>query len=73
MARPVIFKERCAAQPEICPPIKACPLQAVAYREDDDEPLGGLITIDLDKCDGCGICASVCCGHCIEMTEETIV
>lgn len=71
MARPVILKERCAAQPEICPPIKACPLGAFAYREDDDEPLGGFMVIDLEKCDGCGICATVCCGHCIEMKEDT--
>lgn len=71
MARPVIIKERCAAQPEICPPITACPLHAISYREDDDEPLGGLIVIDLEKCDGCGTCATICCGHCIKMTKET--
>jgi hypothetical protein len=45
MAKPVIHKERCAAQPQICPPLKACPVQAIAYQEDDDEPLGGRIVI----------------------------
>ena len=39
MAKPVIHKERCAAQPQICPPLKACPVRAIAYQEDDDEPL----------------------------------
>ena len=72
MARPIIIRGRCAAQPEICPPIKECPLGAVAYKADDEELSGGLIIIDLDKCDGCGICVNVCCGHCIEMTEEAV-
>jgi Pyruvate/2-oxoacid:ferredoxin oxidoreductase delta subunit len=70
MARPVIIKERCAAQPEICPPIKVCPVQAVSYKEDEDEPIGGLIIIDLEKCNGCGICVNECCGQCIVMSEE---
>lgn len=67
MSRPFIIKERCAAQPDICPPIKTCPLHAISYLEDDDEPLGGYILIDLTKCDGCGICVTNCCGQCIEM------
>ncbi len=73
MAKPVIHKERCAAQPQICPPLKACPVRAIAYQEDDDEPLGGRIVIDLDTCDGCGRCVTICCGSCIEWVEELCV
>jgi formate hydrogenlyase subunit 6/NADH:ubiquinone oxidoreductase subunit I len=64
---PFIVKERCAAQPEICPPMKACPKNAFLYVEDEDEPIGGRIEINLKKCDSCGKCAEICCGHCIEM------
>jgi Pyruvate/2-oxoacid:ferredoxin oxidoreductase delta subunit len=67
MLKPIIIKERCAAQPDICPPLKECERQAISYMEDDEEPLGGKISIDLEKCDGCGACVSLCCGHCIEM------
>jgi len=65
--QPVIIKERCAAQPDICPPMKQCPQQAVYFVEDEDEPIGGRVEIDIDKCDGCGKCAEICCGSCIEM------
>jgi Pyruvate/2-oxoacid:ferredoxin oxidoreductase delta subunit len=65
--KPFIIKERCAAQPDICPPMKACPKNAFSYVEDEDEPIGGIIVIDLEKCGGCGKCAEICCGHCIEM------
>jgi Pyruvate/2-oxoacid:ferredoxin oxidoreductase delta subunit len=70
VAKPFIIKERCAAQPDICPPMKECARQAISYMEDENEPLGGFISIDLDKCDGCGLCVTACCGHCIEMKEE---
>lgn len=64
---PFIIKERCAAQPGICPPIRTCPQNAFVYVEDEDEPIGGRIEIDLEKCDSCGKCVAICCGHCIEM------
>lgn len=47
--------------------MKACPNKAFTYVEDDDEPIGGRIEIDYEKCKGCGKCAECCCGHCIEM------
>lgn len=65
--RPFIAKERCAADPGICPPMKECPMGAFSYIEDDNEPIGGRIEIDLDTCDGCGKCVEACCGKCIEM------
>ena len=73
MGKPYIVKERCAAQLEICPPIKECPVQAVHYVSDEAEPIGGRIEIDLKACNGCGVCAAICCGHCIEMREESTV
>ena len=67
--KPFIVKERCAAQPDICPPMKACPNSAFSYVEDEDEPIGGRIEIDLEKCGSCGKCVDICCGHCIEMRD----
>lgn len=65
--KPYIIKEKCAAQPDICPPMKSCPNHAFSYIEDDNEPIGGRIEIDYEKCEGCGKCAGLCCGHCIDM------
>lgn len=65
--KPFIIRERCAAQPDICPPIKECPVQAFSYIKDEEEPVGGRIEIDLEKCDGCGKCVAICCGSCIVM------
>lgn len=65
--RPLILKERCSAQQNICQPMKACPNNAFSYVEDDDEPLGGRIEIDYEKCKSCGDCIDICCGHCVEM------
>ncbi len=67
--KPFIVKEKCAAQPDICPPMKACARLAFSYIEDDNEPIGGRVEIDLEKCIGCGECVSLCCGSCIEMRE----
>lgn len=64
---PFIITERCAAQPNICPPLKDCPNNALFYVEDTAIPIGGRIEINPEKCDGCGKCVEVCCGHCIEM------
>ena len=65
--KPFIVKEKCAAQPNICPPMSQCSKQAFSFVEDDDEPIGGRIEIDYEKCSGCGECVDICCGHCIEM------
>lgn len=67
---PYIDKRKCAAQPAICPPIKSCPNQAVSYVEDKSEKIGGRIVIDLERCEGCGKCVEICCGHCIEMRDN---
>ena len=66
---PLIDKTRCAAQPDICPPIKSCPTAALRYVEDDAEPLGGWMELDQSACNGCGDCVALCCGNCIEMKE----
>jgi Pyruvate/2-oxoacid:ferredoxin oxidoreductase delta subunit len=65
--RPFIIKERCAAQQNICPPMKECVNNAIFYIVDEEELLGGRIQIDYEKCEGCGKCVDICCGHCIEM------
>jgi Pyruvate/2-oxoacid:ferredoxin oxidoreductase delta subunit len=65
--RPIILKEKCPAQANICKGIVACPNQAMSYVEDDDEPLGGRIQIDYERCIGCGTCAKECCGMAIIM------
>ena len=65
--KPYVIKEKCFVQPNICPPIKSCPGGAFSYVEDEDEPIGGRIEIDYEKCDGCGKCVGLCCGDCVEM------
>ena len=65
--KPVLLKKKCYVQKEICTAIKACPNQAIGYVEDEDEPLGGKIVFDMNRCDGCGGCAKECCGDAIVM------
>jgi len=62
-----IDKAKCASENRICQPLKQCPRQAVVWTEDEDEPLGSRTEIDIEKCDGCGICVPLCCGNCIEL------
>jgi ferredoxin len=47
--------------------MKECHVKAFSYVEDENEPIGGRIEIDPEKCDGCGKCVALCCGNCIEM------
>lgn len=65
--RPRLNTRRCPAQPLMCKAITACEAGAIFYVEDENEPLGGRILFDMDKCTGCGICVEACCGHAIEM------
>jgi Pyruvate/2-oxoacid:ferredoxin oxidoreductase delta subunit len=65
--KPSLIARRCPAQETICKAIAACPQSAVIYVADEAEPLGGKIIFDYDRCDGCGLCASECCGSAIEM------
>ncbi len=58
---------KCAAQEEICEPIKACPQAALVYVQDEESPLGGRIVLDDAKYDGCGLCVPACCGAAIEL------
>lgn len=63
----VIDTNKCAVQKDICNPFSECPQKAIMYIEDEDLPLGCKIEILAEKCIGCGHCATVCCGHCIEL------
>ena len=69
---PQLIKRRCPAQQAMCKAIAACPTGAIYYVADEQEPLGGKILFDYDKCDGCGKCASECCGSAIEMIEGAL-
>jgi len=62
-----IDKRKCAAEKRMCKPLTECPEKAVVWVEDEDEPLGCCMEIDVEKCTGCGICVPLCCGDCIEM------
>jgi len=64
---PFLNERKCPAQEQVCKFIPACPEGAVAYIVDEKAPLGGRIVIDLEKCNGCGICAAECCGSAIEL------
>lgn len=62
----IVNKRKCPAQADICTVIKACPNEAIRYVEDEQEPLGGRIEIEVALCDDCGLCIEVCCGHAIK-------
>jgi len=62
-----IIREKCLSESNICPPMKNCPNKCFSYIEDEEEPLGGRIEIDFEKCVGCGKCVTDCCGDCIEL------
>ena len=70
--KPVIDKRRCSAQRDICTAIRVCAAGAIAYLEDEQEPLGGRIVIDYALCNDCGLCAAECCGHAIEMQAHAV-
>jgi len=65
--KPFISKRKCPAQQSICQPIQVCPNGAIQYVADEDEPLGGRIVFDHDRCQECGQCVTACCGQAIEM------
>ena len=65
--KPVINKNKCPAQKEMCKVIQACPEGALNYIADENEPLGGKIVVDEALCSECGLCVEECCGHAIEM------
>jgi Pyruvate/2-oxoacid:ferredoxin oxidoreductase delta subunit len=67
--KPVIDKRRCSALESVCLAIPACPNRAIAYVEDDEEPLGGRIVVDYALCDECGACVAECCGEAIQMRD----
>jgi NAD-dependent dihydropyrimidine dehydrogenase PreA subunit len=65
--KPSLIKRKCPAIKEMCKAIEACPCGVIVYVEDETEPLGGRIVFDHEKCDGCGLCATACCGNAVEM------
>jgi len=62
-----VDKRKCYSDNRLCKLITECPVQAIQWIEDEDEPLGSRIEIDEEKCTGCGICVPLCCGACIEL------
>ena len=64
-----LITEKCPAQYDLCQPLKQCPLQAISYEEDINQPLGGRIFIDDKICNGCGICVDLCCGQAISIQD----
>ena len=65
--QPYLIERKCPAIRDMCKAIAACPRKAILYVEDRSAPLGGRILFERDKCDGCGLCATVCCGDAVEM------
>jgi ferredoxin len=63
----VIIKRKCPAQNDLCQAIPACPTGAITYLADENEPLGGKIKIDPERCNDCGTCVTACCGQAIEL------
>jgi Pyruvate/2-oxoacid:ferredoxin oxidoreductase delta subunit len=62
-----VDERKCPAQGNICPVLSDCPQTAVTYEPDESAPMGGRIVVDQDRCDGCGLCVTACCGHAMEL------
>lgn len=67
--RPYVNDRKCYVDPNLCTAIKGCENNAISYIEYEEEPLGGKIIFDYEKCVGCGTCANICCGDAIDMNE----
>jgi ferredoxin len=65
--KPYLIEKKCPAVKEMCKAIAACSREAIRYLEDEDAPLGGRIVFDHEKCDGCGLCVTACCGNAVEL------
>ena len=65
--KPILDKRKCPAQGKTCPAIPACSEEAIHYVLDARARLGGHIVFDYEKCNGCGVCVSACCGSAIEL------
>ena len=65
--KPCLDQRKCPALKTLCKAIEACSRGAIAHVEEEAAPLGGRIVFDPEKCDGCGLCATACCGDAIEM------
>jgi Pyruvate/2-oxoacid:ferredoxin oxidoreductase delta subunit len=63
----VLDVRKCPMQGQICKAIPACPEGAICYTADKTARLGGLIVIDQEKCNKCGICVTECCGDAIHL------
>lgn len=63
----VVIKRKCPAQNELCQAIPACSSHAISYQADENEPLGGKILVDSEKCNDCGACVQACCGQAMEI------
>jgi Fe-S-cluster-containing hydrogenase component 2 len=63
----VVLKRKCPAQNDLCQAIPACPNDAIYYLADENEPLGGKILVDSEKCNDCGACVQACCGQAMEI------
>lgn len=63
----VVIKRKCPAHNELCQAIPACPSQAISYQPDENEPLGGKILVNSEKCNDCVACVQACCGQAMEI------
>lgn len=68
--RPQLIARRCPEQRDLCQAMKACVAGAIYYVEDVNEPLGGKILFDDERCNACGLCVTECCGRAIVMVER---
>lgn len=69
---PTIDQTQCCGMKSYCKPLGKCPTGAFVWTSIDNSPEKGIISIDENKCTGCGICIDTCACGIIRLVEKDL-
>jgi NAD-dependent dihydropyrimidine dehydrogenase PreA subunit len=67
-----IDQTQCCGMKSYCTPLGKCPTGAFVWSSVANSSEKGIISIDEEKCNGCGICAQTCACGIIKMIETPL-